>query len=156
MIFGELGRLKLPDISFTGEKKTVKNLTQETCSDRGSNPGPLRGRRACYRLVHSGGLVYPGITYLVLTSICKYMQSCCMKISQRFGKYLHSFLEFHHTVFAWTWWFPLSVKFYLFWHIQLFLNAEQDIIMWPYDVKYCAFFYLIRNTTSTQFSSIFT
>ena len=32
-----------------------KNLTQETCPERGSNPGPLRHRRACYRLLHIGG-----------------------------------------------------------------------------------------------------
>ena len=37
--------------------KPRKNLTQETCPDRGSNPGPLRGKRACCRLTHSGGLV---------------------------------------------------------------------------------------------------
>ena len=55
MIFGDLGGLKLPDICLTGEKKLRKNLTQETCPDRGSNPGPLRVRRACYRLSHSGG-----------------------------------------------------------------------------------------------------
>ena len=36
--------------------KTPKNLTQETCPDRGSNPGHLCDRRACYRLFHSGGL----------------------------------------------------------------------------------------------------
>ena len=48
MRFGDLGGLKLPDICLTGEeKKPEKNLTQETCPDRGSNPGPLRGRRAC-------------------------------------------------------------------------------------------------------------
>ena len=35
--------------------KTPKKLTQETCPDRGSNPGPLRDRRACYRLFHSVG-----------------------------------------------------------------------------------------------------
>ena len=56
MIFGDLGGLKLPDICLTGEEKPRKNLTQETCPDRGSNPGPLRDRRACYRLSHSGGL----------------------------------------------------------------------------------------------------
>ena len=55
MIFGDLGGLKLPDISLTGEEKPRKYLTQETCPDRGSNPGPLRDRRACYRLPHSGG-----------------------------------------------------------------------------------------------------
>ena len=30
------------------------NFTQETCPDRGLNPGPLRGRRACYHMHHSG------------------------------------------------------------------------------------------------------
>ena len=38
MIFGDLGGLKLPDICLTGEEKPQKNLTQETCPDRGSNP----------------------------------------------------------------------------------------------------------------------
>ena len=56
MIFGDLGGLKLPDIYLTGEKNAPKNLTQETCPNRGSNPGPLRDRRACYRLAQSGGL----------------------------------------------------------------------------------------------------
>ena len=36
-------------------KNPEKNLTQETCPDRGSNPGPLRDKRACYHLLHSGG-----------------------------------------------------------------------------------------------------
>ena len=45
MIFGDLGGLKLPDICLTGEEKPRKNLTQEACPDRGSNPGPLRDRR---------------------------------------------------------------------------------------------------------------
>ena len=56
VIFGDLGGLKLPDICLTGEEKPRKNLTQETCPDRGSNPVPLRDRRACCRLAHSGGL----------------------------------------------------------------------------------------------------
>ena len=55
MIFGDLGGLKLPEICLIGEEKPRKNLTQETCPDRGSNPGPLLDRRACYHLVHSGG-----------------------------------------------------------------------------------------------------
>ena len=50
MIFGDLVGLKLPDICLTGEEKPRKNLTQETCPDRGSNPDLLRDRRACYRL----------------------------------------------------------------------------------------------------------
>ena len=48
MIFGDLEGLKLPDICFTGEEKPRETLTQETCPDRGSNPGPLPDKRACY------------------------------------------------------------------------------------------------------------
>ena len=55
MIFGDL---KLPDIRLTGEEKPRKNLAQETCPDRGSNPGLLRDKRACYHLFHSGGRDY--------------------------------------------------------------------------------------------------
>ena len=57
MIFGDLGSIKFPDICLTGEEKPRKNLTQETFPDRGSNPGPLRDKRACYHLPHSGGLL---------------------------------------------------------------------------------------------------
>ena len=55
MIFEDLRGLKIPDICLSGEEKTRKNLTQGTCPDRGSNPGPLRDRRTCYRLFDSGG-----------------------------------------------------------------------------------------------------
>ena len=55
MIFGDLVGLKLPDIRLTGEEKTRKKLTQETCPDRGSKPGPLRDKRASYHLFYSGG-----------------------------------------------------------------------------------------------------
>ena len=64
MIFGDLGDLKLPDICLTGEEKPRKNITQETCPDRGSNPGPLRDRRACYRLAQGGGHL-DGVEYTV-------------------------------------------------------------------------------------------
>ena len=63
MIFGYLGGLKLPDICLTGEEKLWKNLTQETCPYRGSNPGPLRDRRACYILTAS-------VQRLLLVKIC--------------------------------------------------------------------------------------
>ena len=53
---GNNGGLKLLDICLTGKEKPRENLTQETCPDRGLNPGPLRDRRACYRLLHSEGL----------------------------------------------------------------------------------------------------
>ena len=57
MIVGDLVGLKLPAIRLTGEEKTRKNLTQETSLNRGSNPGSLRDKRACYHLFHSGGCV---------------------------------------------------------------------------------------------------
>ena len=56
MMFGDLVGLKLPDIRLTGEEKPRKNLTQDTCPDWESNSGPLRGKHACYHLLHSGGL----------------------------------------------------------------------------------------------------
>ena len=48
-------------------KTPKKNLTQETCPDRRSNPGPLRDKRACYHLLHSGGLSFYlyGVKYTV-------------------------------------------------------------------------------------------
>ena len=46
MIFGDLGGLKLPDNCLR------KNLTQETCPDRGPNLGPLHDRHVCYHLAH--------------------------------------------------------------------------------------------------------
>ena len=55
MILGYLGCLKFPDICLTGEEILRENLAQEICPDRGSNPGPLRDKRACYHLLHSGG-----------------------------------------------------------------------------------------------------
>ena len=55
MILGDLGGLKRPDICLTGEEKPQRNLTQETCPDRGSNLGLLRDRHPCYRLAQSSG-----------------------------------------------------------------------------------------------------
>ena len=43
---GIFWRLKFPGNCLTGEENPRKNLTQETCTDRGSNPGPLRDRHA--------------------------------------------------------------------------------------------------------------
>ena len=53
--------LKLPDICVTGEEKPRKNLTQETCPDRASNPGPLCDRRAYYHLLHSSEPVWESL-----------------------------------------------------------------------------------------------
>ena len=54
MTFGDLVGLTFPDICLRGKEKPRKNLTQETCPDWRSNPGPLRYRRACYRLFQNG------------------------------------------------------------------------------------------------------
>ena len=58
---------KLPYICLTGEEKPRKNLTQETCPDRGSNPGSLRDRRACCQLSNSGGRICANPTYFYVT-----------------------------------------------------------------------------------------
>ena len=71
MIFGDLVGLKLPDICLTGEGKPRKNLTQETCSDRESNPGPLRDKRTCYHLLHSVGRMINDIRVRMWTKLKK-------------------------------------------------------------------------------------
>ena len=58
MIFGDLGGLKLPDICLTGEEKPRKKPHPANFSRPGIEPGPLRDRRASYRLPHSGGQIY--------------------------------------------------------------------------------------------------
>ena len=57
MIFGDLGAYRFLTPVLQVRKNPEKNLTQGTCPDRGSNPGPLRDKRACYHLLHSGGRV---------------------------------------------------------------------------------------------------
>ena len=59
MIFGDLRGLKLPEICPAGEEKPLKNFTKEIFPDRGSSLGPLRDRRACYRLLYSGTRILP-------------------------------------------------------------------------------------------------
>ena len=55
MIFGDLGGLQLPDICLTGEEKPKKKTSARKHPDQGSNPGPLRDKRAGYHLFHSSG-----------------------------------------------------------------------------------------------------
>ncbi|PSN48083.1 hypothetical protein C0J52_03446 [Blattella germanica] len=57
MMSGDHLGLKFLDICLKGEEKPQKNLTQETCPDRESNPSPLRERRIRYPLLHNGGLI---------------------------------------------------------------------------------------------------
>ena len=54
-------------LSYRRGKTSKKNLAQETCPDRGSSPGPLRDKCACYHLLHSGGRVLG----LINVIICK-------------------------------------------------------------------------------------
>ena len=62
MIFGDLVGLKFPDICLTGP-------------DRGSNPGPLRDKRACYHFLHSGGLlVINEFKTMILIDLSKFQQ----------------------------------------------------------------------------------
>ena len=56
MIFGDLVGLNFLTFVLQVRKNPEKNFTQETCPNRGSNPGPLRDKRACYHLFHSGRL----------------------------------------------------------------------------------------------------
>ena len=86
MTFGDLGGLKLPDICLTGEEKPQKNLTQETCPDRGSNPGPLRDKRARYHLLHSGGRV----TKWFQSQAVDFYDKGIQKLVPRYGKGLNS------------------------------------------------------------------
>ena len=65
MISGDPVGLKLPDVHLTGEENPRKNLNQETCPDWGSNPGPLRDKRACYSLFHSGGRCHYFLTLIL-------------------------------------------------------------------------------------------
>ena len=53
MIFGDLVRLKFPDICLIVEEKPRKNIHEGNMSLPEPNPGPLRDRRAYYRLFHS-------------------------------------------------------------------------------------------------------
>ena len=100
MIFGDLGNLKLPDICLTGEEKPRKNLTQETCPDRGSNPGPLHDRRACCRLANSGGHETHKQTTTALGLLCTVLEMgrvlCGMQEVERRKSTHPSFVDFGH------------------------------------------------------------
>ena len=86
MIFGDLEGLKLPDVRLTGEEKPRENLTQETCPDRESNPGPLRSKRACYRLLHSGGLQLHGelLLLIIIITFFEYFLSLNLALGIKF------------------------------------------------------------------------
>ena len=55
---GTLGAKSFLTFVWQTRKNPKKNLTQETCPDRGSNPGPLHDKRACYHLLHSGRRIF--------------------------------------------------------------------------------------------------
>ena len=107
-IRGPWGGLKYPDIYLTDEEKPEKNLTQETCPDRGSNPGPLRDKRACYHLLHSGGRspyiikLNWFLTLIILTSVTTeaignynetYMKNLNLLINQSYRVNIYSIVN---------------------------------------------------------------
>ena len=63
---GTLGAWNFLTFVLQVRKNPKKNLTQETCHDRGSNPGPLRDKRACYHLLHSGGHIQIICNYVII------------------------------------------------------------------------------------------
>ena len=63
MIFRDLGGPRASRHLSYRWGKPRKNLTQKTCPDRGSNPGPLREWRAWYHLAHSGGHTHINVLY---------------------------------------------------------------------------------------------
>ena len=71
LIFRDLGSLKLPDICLTGEEKPRKNLTQETCPDRGSNPGPLRDR--CAIIINIIIIIIINIIIIIIINECVFL-----------------------------------------------------------------------------------
>ena len=109
MIFGDL---KLPDICLTGEEKPRKNLAQETCPNRGSNPGPLHDKRACYHLLHSGGLMnlpqreWPGVVQEIVDNVQAAFQNSPQKLVRRDSRELHVLKSTIHKV--------LPIRSYIF------------------------------------------
>ena len=73
------GRPKISRYLSYSWGKPRKNPTQEICPYRGSNPGPLRDKRACYHLLHSGGhhgmtnVSIPEVNMLKITQHLLYM-----------------------------------------------------------------------------------
>ena len=57
MAFGDLVGLKLPDIRLTVEENPEKTSPRKLVPT-GIEHGPLRDRRECYRLLHSGGQLH--------------------------------------------------------------------------------------------------
>ena len=80
MIFGDLEGLNRHDICLIGEEKSQKNLTEETCPDRESNPYALHDRRACYRLLDSAAaenILVSNILIFKLILICRLYDVPC-------------------------------------------------------------------------------
>ena len=65
---GTLGAESFLTFVLQVRKNPKKNFTQETCPDRGSNPGLLRDKHACYYLLHSGGALTLGISQSLMDS----------------------------------------------------------------------------------------
>ena len=85
IIFGDLVGLTFPDICLADDEKPRKNLTQETCPDRGSNPSPLRD---CTHRLHN--ILYT--VYIFEWTNCKSTKHCrTIKKKWAVGTYLHTY-----------------------------------------------------------------
>ena len=83
-------------------KKKPKNLTQQTCPDRGSNPGPLRDRRVCYSPVN---WTCPALTtafhsFLFLALAFQFLMPRLLRSLSRSSV---------HRLLGWPLFFPLSI-----------------------------------------------
>ncbi|PSN29085.1 hypothetical protein C0J52_28056, partial [Blattella germanica] len=85
MMSGDPLGLKFPDISLMGEEKHQKNLTQETCLDRESNPDPLRVRRIRHPLLHNVILYGCETWTLILREEKKLRVFKCKVLRKMFG-----------------------------------------------------------------------
>ena len=63
-----------PKVSWHLSYRWGKNLTQETCPDWGSNPGPLRDKRTCNHLLHSGGQTKFSINKLLINWLLRNLE----------------------------------------------------------------------------------
>ena len=95
------------------EGKPRKNLTQETCPDRGSNPGPLHDKHACCCLAHSSGqhytmalsFPYTLLSILIITQIALLIHSrrCSSFLVRESGHTMYK-ITFKFKSFTWKLW----------------------------------------------------
>ena len=89
MIFGETwGHKASWHLSCRWGKTAKKNLTEENRPDRDANPGSLRDRCACYRLLHSGGDVLWWLWWPMISGdrLGLRFSDICLTLEEKFRK----------------------------------------------------------------------